>query len=68
MRHPDLVEPTRWLAPVLPVRFSRAAIDTTPAEPIGESNEWVLRDVLGLDIARIEELRVDGAFGAPNPP
>ena len=68
LRHPDLVEPTRWLAPVLPVRFSRAAIDTTPAEPIGESNEWVLRDVLGLDIARIEELRVDGAFGAPNPP
>ena len=68
LRHPDLVEPTRWLAPVLPIRFSRARIDTTPAEPIGESNEWVLRDVLGLDVARIEELRVDGAFGAPKPP
>lgn len=68
LRHPDLVEPTRWLAPVLPIRFSRARIDTTPAEPIGESNEWVLRDVLGLEVARIEELRVDGAFGAPKPP
>jgi CoA:oxalate CoA-transferase len=63
LRHPDLDEPTRWLAPVLPVRFSRTFINTTPAEPIGASNEWALRDLLGLDDARIDALRAAGAFG-----
>lgn len=63
LRHPDLVEPTRWLAPVLPVRFSRASIDTTPAEPIGESTDWALHDVLGLDETTIASWRAAGAFG-----
>ncbi len=36
LRHPDLVEPSRWLAPVLPVRFSRTSVATTPAEPLEE--------------------------------
>lgn len=63
LRHPDLDEPTRWLAPVLPVRFSRTAIDTTPAEPIGESNAWALGELLGFDDARVAALREAGAFG-----
>lgn len=63
LRHPDLDEPTRWLAPVLPIRFSRTDVHTTPAEPIGESNTWALRDVLGLDDAAIDDLAARGAFG-----
>ena len=63
LRHPDLDEPSRWLAPVLPVRFSRASITTTPAEPIGASNDWVLREVLGFDDERIAALGEAGAFG-----
>ncbi len=63
LRHPDLTEPTEWLAPVLPIRFSRTSIDTTPAEPIGASTDWVLRDVLALDDDRIAALRAGGAFG-----
>ena len=67
LRHPDLDEPTRWLAPVLPIRFSRADIHTSPAEPIGESTAWALRDVLGLDDARVDALRAAGAFGDVGP-
>ncbi|CAB4755070.1 MAG: CoA transferase [Actinobacteria bacterium] len=63
LRHPDLAEPTRWLAPVLPLRFSRTGIDTTPAEPIGTSTEWAMREVLGLDNAQIAALDDAGAFG-----
>jgi CoA:oxalate CoA-transferase len=63
LRHPDLDEPTRWLGPVLPVRFSRADTSTTPAEPLGESTEAVLRDLLGYDATAIAELRAEGAFG-----
>jgi crotonobetainyl-CoA:carnitine CoA-transferase CaiB-like acyl-CoA transferase len=63
LRHPDLAEPTRWLAPVLPVRFSRADIGTTPAEPIGTSTEWALREVLGLADPQIAALTHAGAFG-----
>ena len=63
LRHPDLAEPTRWLAPVLPVRFSRADISTTAAEPIGASTLWALRDVLGLADTEIHQMHADGAFG-----
>jgi formyl-CoA transferase len=63
LRHPDLDEPTRWLAPVLPIRFSRTDVHTTPAEPIGESNAWALHDVLGLDDTAIAALADRGAFG-----
>ena len=48
---------------MLPLRFSRTGIDTTPAEPIGTSTEWAMREVLGLDNAQIAALDDAGAFG-----
>jgi crotonobetainyl-CoA:carnitine CoA-transferase CaiB-like acyl-CoA transferase len=63
LRHPDRDEPTEWLGPVLPIRFSHADISTTPAEPLGASTEPVLRDLLGLDDAAIAACRARGAFG-----
>ena len=63
LRHPDLDQPTTWLGPALPIRFTRAAIDTAPAEPLGASTDAVMRELLGLDDTTIEALREKGAFG-----
>jgi crotonobetainyl-CoA:carnitine CoA-transferase CaiB-like acyl-CoA transferase len=63
LRHPDRDEPTRWLGPTLPVRFSRAETGTTPAEPLGASTDAVLRDLLAMDDAAIAALRATGALG-----
>ena len=63
LRHPDLDEPTEWLATTLPIRFSRSDTSTSPAEPLGASNDAVTRDLLGYDAATIAELRAGGAFG-----
>jgi CoA:oxalate CoA-transferase len=63
LRHPDRDEPTPWLGPALPIRFSRAEIDTAPAEPLGASTEAVLGDVLGYGHDEIAVLRESGAFG-----
>jgi crotonobetainyl-CoA:carnitine CoA-transferase CaiB-like acyl-CoA transferase len=63
LRHPDRDEPTRWLGPALPIRFSRATGETTPAEPLGASTDAVLHELLGLDAAEIDALRADGTFG-----
>ena len=62
LRHPDLAEPTRYLGPALPIRFSRAQGASAPAEPLGASSEAVLRE-LGLDDAEIAKLRTSGALG-----
>jgi crotonobetainyl-CoA:carnitine CoA-transferase CaiB-like acyl-CoA transferase len=66
LRHPDREEPTEWLGPALPIRFSRADISTTPAEPLGASTEPVLHELLGMDAAAIATLRARGAFGRPH--
>jgi formyl-CoA transferase len=63
LRHPDLDQPTRWLGPTLPIRFSNAAAATTPAEPLGASTDAVLRELLGLDDAAVAALREAGALG-----
>jgi crotonobetainyl-CoA:carnitine CoA-transferase CaiB-like acyl-CoA transferase len=63
LRHPDRAEPSRWLGPTLPIRFSRASPSTTPAEPLGSSTDAILRDVLGLDAAAVAALRESGALG-----
>jgi crotonobetainyl-CoA:carnitine CoA-transferase CaiB-like acyl-CoA transferase len=63
LRHPDRSEPTSYLAPTLPIRFSDAPIDTPPAEPLGASTDAVLRDVLGLSSDDVARLRDAGAFG-----
>jgi crotonobetainyl-CoA:carnitine CoA-transferase CaiB-like acyl-CoA transferase len=62
LRHPDLDEPTQYLGPALPIRFSRAQGVTAPAEPLGASSEAVLRE-LGLDDLEIAKLRASGALG-----
>ena len=63
LRHPDLDEPTGYLGTTLPIRFSRAEISTTPAEPLGASTEAVLHELLGYEMTEIEALRAGGAFG-----
>ena len=63
LRHPDIDEPTGYLGTMLPIRFSRADISTTPAEPLGASTDAVLRDLLGYDAAEIDALRAAGTFG-----
>jgi crotonobetainyl-CoA:carnitine CoA-transferase CaiB-like acyl-CoA transferase len=63
LRHPDLAEPTRYLGPALPIRFSRAESASAPAEPLGASSEAVLRELLGSDEAEIARLRAAGVFG-----
>jgi crotonobetainyl-CoA:carnitine CoA-transferase CaiB-like acyl-CoA transferase len=63
LRHPDLDEPTGYLGTMLPIRFSRADISTTPAEPLGASTEAVLRELLSYETTEIDALRAAGAFG-----
>jgi formyl-CoA transferase len=63
LRHPDRDEPTRWLGPTLPIRFSRATSETGPAEPLGASTDAVLRELLDLDDAAMQQLRERGALG-----
>jgi crotonobetainyl-CoA:carnitine CoA-transferase CaiB-like acyl-CoA transferase len=63
LRHPDLEQPSRYLGPALPIRFSRADSATAPAEPLGASTEAVLRELLGADDAELARLRAGGAFG-----
>jgi crotonobetainyl-CoA:carnitine CoA-transferase CaiB-like acyl-CoA transferase len=64
LRHPDRDEPTGFLGPALPIRFSRAGAEPSPAEPLGASTEAVLRELLGLDADEIARLGEAGAFGA----
>ena len=61
--HPDRPEPTRWLGPTLPIRFSRSAITTAPAEPLGSSTDAVLTTLLGMDATEVATLRATGALG-----
>lgn len=63
LRHHDLESPTPYLGPVLPIRLSRSALDTTPAEPLGASTESVLRELLELDDDELERLRRTRAIG-----
>ena len=52
------------VVPGLPWRadFGRA---TGPAPGLGQHNEAVMRDVLGLSAERIAALKADGIFGPP---
>jgi crotonobetainyl-CoA:carnitine CoA-transferase CaiB-like acyl-CoA transferase len=61
--HPDLPQPSPYLGPALPIRFSRADAETAPAEPLGASAEAVLRELLGADDAELARLRAAGALG-----
>lgn len=63
LRHPDRDEPTDFLGPALPIRFSSGAVEQTPAEPLGASTDAVLRELLELDDSEIARLREAGAFG-----
>jgi formyl-CoA transferase len=63
LRHPEADEPTSMLAPVLPLRLSRADTSTAPTEVLGASTEPVLRALLDADDDEIARLREAGAFG-----
>jgi len=63
LRHPDLEEPSPYLGPVLPIRLSRASLETEAAEPLGASTDGVLRDLLELDDEEIAQLRKSKAIG-----
>ena len=61
--HADLDEPSRYLGPRLPIRFSRADTSTRPAEPLGASTHSALAELLGLDADALAALATRGAFG-----
>ena len=61
--HVDLDEPSRYLGPRLPIRFSRADTSTRPAEPLGASTRTALTELLALDDDALDTLATRGAFG-----
>jgi len=67
LRHPDLAEPVERLAPVLPIRLSRAELKPAPAELLGSSTEAILRELLEADDEEIARLRAAGALGPEDP-
>ena len=63
LRHPQAAEPTRWLGPAFPVKFSRSETDQTPAETLGTSTNSVLQDIAGLSEEEIASLEDAGVLG-----
>ena len=63
LRHPNSDEPSRWLAPAFPVKFSRANTDQVPAETLGTSTRSVLQDIAGLSEDEIASLKDAGVLG-----
>ncbi len=63
LSHPHASEPSRWLGPAFPVKFSRADTDQVPAETLGASTYAVLGDIAGLTPAEIDHLRDTGVLG-----
>ncbi len=63
LQHPHADEPSRWLAPAFPVKFSRANTDQTPAETLGTSTKDVLNEIAGLSEEEIDRLQTDGILG-----
>ncbi|WP_419918296.1 CaiB/BaiF CoA transferase family protein [Candidatus Poriferisocius sp.] len=63
LRHPRASEPSRWLGPAFPVKFSRADTDQVPAETLGASTHAVLHDIAGLTPEEIDHLRAAGVLG-----
>lgn len=63
LRHPDLAGSTGFLGPALPIRMSRGAAATAPAEPLGSSTDAVLSNLLGLSKTELSRLRSEKALG-----
>ena len=63
LHHPHSEEPTGWMGPAFPVKFSRADTDQAPAETLGASTHAVLRDVAGLTATEIAQLQAEGVLG-----
>ncbi|MCY3576630.1 MAG: CoA transferase [bacterium] len=63
LHHPHAAEPSSWLGPAFPVKFSRSETDQTPAETLGTSTHDVLKEIAGFSEAEIDRLRDAGVFG-----
>lgn len=62
----DLPHPTAGTAPGVanPIRFSESPVEYRSAPPLlGQHTDEVLAEVLGLDVVRLEQLRLDGVTG-----
>jgi crotonobetainyl-CoA:carnitine CoA-transferase CaiB-like acyl-CoA transferase len=64
----NIPHPTAGKTPAigLPVRLSATPASYGPAPRLGEHGRTVLRDLLGYDDARIDDLAATGAIGLPN--
>jgi crotonobetainyl-CoA:carnitine CoA-transferase CaiB-like acyl-CoA transferase len=66
LQHPDRAEPGPYLGPALPLKLSRAPVEFRPAEPLGQSTDAVLREVLGLGDDELRGLHARGVIqGCP---
>ena len=63
LHHPHAAEPSRWLGPAFPVKFSRSETDQTPAETLGTSTRDVLTEIAGLSAEEIDRLQAAGVLG-----
>ena len=63
LQHPHADEPSRWLGPAFPVKFSRSETDQTPAETLGTSTYSMLNEIAGLSEEEIDRLQSAGVLG-----
>lgn len=63
LHHPQAPNPTRWLGPAFPVKFSRSETTQTPAETLGTSTNAVLTEIAGLSQEEVNHLRAEGVLG-----
>lgn len=63
LQHPHAAEPSRWLGPAFPVKFSRSETDQTPAETLGASTQDVLREIASFSEEEIGRLKDAGVLG-----
>jgi crotonobetainyl-CoA:carnitine CoA-transferase CaiB-like acyl-CoA transferase len=59
MRHPERGD---FKMPAWPVRFGGEPLSVTPAPLLGQHNDEVLGDWLGLSAAEVDKLRQDGVI------
>ena len=63
LHHPQATNPTRWLGPAFPVKFSRSETTQPPAETLGTSTTAVLKEIAGLSQEEVDQLQAEGILG-----